>query len=218
MRKRGTVKGHAAARRPASRRSASARRGRRRPSPRRRRNRPVVAEIAPKIPVPSDVRCDAFDHHFQSNACNTYTSSETASSDVRNGTLPEQCNTYTSSKSVPNDVRNGAFDHPFRSNATPTRARKPPQVTSETAHSRTLPEQCNTYTSSKGVPCDVRNDAFEDPFRSNAIPTRARKPSQATSKKTPADRRLASVASFFSRVKHSNFLGGCSITFRAHFV
>ena len=46
--------------------------------------------------------------------------------------LPEQCNTYTRSKTVPSDVRNDGFDHTFRINATPTRARKPSQATSET--------------------------------------------------------------------------------------
>ena len=40
------------------------------------------------------------------------------------GALPKQCNTYTSSKAVPSDVQNDAVEHPFWSNATPTRAQK----------------------------------------------------------------------------------------------
>ena len=38
-----------------------------------------------------------------------------------------------------------------------------------------LPDQCNTYTSSKAVPSDVRNDAAEQSFRSNARLTRGQK-------------------------------------------
>ena len=96
------------------------------------------------------------------------------------------------------------FQDPFRANATPTRAPEPLQndarndvsrirseptqhlhelrkhfkTTSETTLPGSVRNQCNPYTTSGGAPKRRPKLHFQDPFRTNATPTRAPEPLQ----------------------------------------